>query len=142
MLKPLSDLSGTVRILASQYCLALRTDQDAPTGRTRRRHLKLDLAAIALRGDDLDDLGNHLARALNDHGVADPHVLAADLVFVVQCRARDDDACDGYWLQVRDRSDRAGAADLHLDAIYLRADLKRRVFVGDRPAWGTRVEAQ
>jgi len=47
------------------------------------------LRAVPLRGHDLDDLWDYLARPLNDDRVADPHVLAAYLVFVVQRGAGD-----------------------------------------------------
>ena len=60
------------------------------------------------------DLGNHVARAAHDHGVADPHVLARELVHVVQRRVADRDAADEHRLQARDRRQRAGAADLEL----------------------------
>src|SRR5512139_2727938 len=48
--------------------------------------------------DDLDDLGDHVARPLHDHGVADADVLLGDLVFVVQgCPAHRDAAhLDGF----------------------------------------------
>ena len=38
-----------------------------------------------LAGDNADDLRDHIACPLHDHGIADAHVLAIDLVLVVQC---------------------------------------------------------
>ena len=43
-----------------------------------------------LRRDYLDDFGDYLAGVLNDDGVADPDVLAVDLLLVVQGGALDD----------------------------------------------------
>jgi hypothetical protein len=57
--------------------------------------------ALAGRPSPPDDLRDHVAGALQDHPVADAHVLALDLVLVVQRRARDHDAADGDRLQLR-----------------------------------------
>ena len=70
-----------------------------------------------LVGDDADDLRDDVAGALHDHRVADAHVLARDLVLVVQRGVGDDDAADGDRLEPGDRRQRAGAADLDVDAV-------------------------
>ena len=49
----------------------------------------------ALVAHGLDDLRDDVAGPLHHDGVADPHVLAGDLVLVVQRRVRDDHAADG-----------------------------------------------
>ena len=85
--------------------------------------------------DDLDDLRNDVAGALHDDGVADAHILARDLVLVVQGRALHDDAADGDGLQPRDRRQRAGASDLNLDAVEERGRAFGRELVGNRPTW-------
>ena len=54
------------------------------------------------------------------------HVLARDLVLVVQRRVGDDDAADRHRLEPRDRRQRAGAADLDVDASSTRLALARR----------------
>ena len=67
---------------------------------------------------------------------------ARDLVLVVQRGVGDDDAADGHRMQLGDRRQRAGAADLDLD----RFDDRRRPFgrelVRDRPARAARDEAE
>ena len=66
---------------------------------------------------DADDLRDDVAGALHDHRVADADVLARDLVLVVQRGVGDDDAADRDRLQLGDRRQRAGAADLDLDVV-------------------------
>ena len=65
-----------------------------------------------------------------------------DLVLVVQRGVGDDDAADGDRMQLGDRRQRAGAADLDLD----RLDARRRPlggeFVRHRPARAARDEAE
>ena len=57
----------------------------------------------ALVGDDLDQVGDDVARALDQHGVADAHVLAPDLVLVVQAHVADRDAGQLHRLELRRR---------------------------------------
>jgi len=92
--------------------------------------------------DRADDLGNHVAGAAHDHGVADAHVLAVDLVLVVQGRVAHRGAADEHRLQLRDRRQLAGAADLHVDVQQQRGLLLRRVLVRDGPARLARLEAE
>ena len=90
--------------------------------------------ARPLRLHHRDDLRDHVAGALHHHGVADPHVLAVDLVLVVERRARDGDAADEDRAELRDRRQRAGAADAREDVLDHGGLLLRRELVGDRPA--------
>ncbi len=92
--------------------------------------------------DDADDLGDHVAGAPHDHGVADPHVLAPHLLVVVQGRVADRRAADEHRLELRDRRQLAGAADLHVDVAHRGQLLLRRVLVGDGPARLARLEAE
>ena len=91
---------------------------------------------------DREDLRNDVAGALHDDRVADAHVLARDLVLVVQGGVGDDDAADRHGLELGDRRQRAGASDLDLD----RLDDRRRLFGGKlmrgRPARRARHEAE
>src|SRR6476646_4689997 len=75
---------------------------------------------------DVDDLGNHVAGALDHDGVADPDIpalaqllaVAADPLDVVLIMQRDvlhDDAADADRLELADRRERTGAPDLDLD---------------------------
>src|SRR6185437_8895167 len=95
-----------------------------------------------LLGNDGDDLRDDVAGALDDDGVADPDVLAGDLVGVVQGGVLDDDAADGDRRQPRDWGDGAGAADLQVDGVEDRARLLGRELAGDRPARRARDEAE
>src|SRR5262249_1971708 len=86
-----------------------RTDQ--PAGAPPRRHALLAhrqrIADRAMLGepvglgvrrppleDDADNLRDYVTSALHRDGVADPHILARDLVLVVQCCALHDDTAD------------------------------------------------
>ena len=51
---------------------------------------------------DAEDLRDDVAGALHDHRVADAHVLARDLVLVVQRGVGDDDAADRHRLELGD----------------------------------------
>src|SRR3954464_6771677 len=75
---------------------------------------------------DVDDLRDDVASALDDDGVADPDVAALaqlfavaadalDVVLIVQCDVLHDDPAAPDRLQLADRRERAGAADLDLD---------------------------
>jgi hypothetical protein len=89
-----------------------------------------------------DDLRDHVAGPLQDHRVADPHVLAGDLVGVVQGGVGHRDPADRHGLQPRHRGDRAGAAHLQVDGLQDRAGLLGRELAGDGPARRARDEAQ
>ena len=91
---------------------------------------------------DAEHLRDDIAGALDDHGVADAHVLARDLVLVVQRRVLHDDAADGDRLELGHRRQRAGAADLDVDVVDDRGRLLGREFVRDRPARAARDEAE
>ena len=62
------------------------------------------------------DLGNHVSGTLDHDAVADPDILAFDLVLIVERGVRDRDAADPDGSQARDRGQGAGATDLDLDA--------------------------
>ena len=99
-------------------------------------------AALAVGVDHADDLRDHVAGALHDHLVADAHVLARDLVLVVQRGVRHHHAADGDRLQLGDRGERAGAADLDRDVVEGGDRLLGREFVRDRPARRAADEAE
>ncbi len=62
--------------------------------RAVRRELPAARPLLPLRDHRADDLGDHVAGLVHDHRVADPHVLARDLVLVVQRRQPDRRAAD------------------------------------------------
>jgi hypothetical protein len=86
--------------------------------------------------------GDHVAGAAHDHRVADAHVLASRLVFVVQRRVAHRRATDEHRLELGHRRQLAGAADVDLDAEHARRLLLRRVLVRHRPARLACLEAQ
>ena len=67
-----------------------------------------------------DDLGDHVAGAPDDDRVALAHVLAPDLVLVVQRRVGDGDAADDHRLEHRERRDLAGPPGVHVDLLQQR----------------------
>ena len=83
---------------------------------------------------DAEHLRDHVAGALDRHGVADAHVEPRDLVGVVQRRVLHHHAADRDRLELRDRRERAGAPDLDLDVAHHRRRLLGRELVRDRPA--------
>ena len=110
--------------------------------RTARRHDEHARVARPLVEHHADDLRDHVARAAHDDGVADAHVAPADLVLVVQRHVGHRRAADEHRLEARDRRDRAGATDLHVDGEQPRGHLLRRKLVRDRPARLARPEAE
>ena len=86
-----------------------------------------------LLGERRHDLRYHVARPLDDDAVADPQVLAGDVVLVVERRELDGGAADHDRLELREGHQRPGAADVDLDRVERRGGRGRRELVGDRP---------
>ncbi len=104
-------LHRAVRAHAPVVRLALEPHQRlVQLARAGRRELPLPTAPLALHDHRADDLGDHVARLAHDHGVADPHVLARDLVLVVQGREPDGGAADEHRLEHRERASRGRCA--------------------------------
>ncbi len=97
-----------------------------------------DAVALFLAGSLLKDrpyhLRYHVARPLDDDGVALADVLAPDIVLIVEGGLLDDDPADLHWLEDSERVQAACAADVDSDALELRRRLHRRELVGDGPA--------
>ena len=98
--------------------------------------------AARLVEHDLDHLRDDVAGALDRHRVADPHVEPLDLVLVVQRRVLHHHAADRDRLELGDRRQRAGAADLDLDVAHDGRRLLGGELVRDRPARAARHEAE
>ena len=103
--------------------------------------------------DDVDDLRDDVAGALDDHGVADADVAAVaqhlalaadalDVILVVQRDVLHHHAADADRFQLADRRERAGAADLDLDVLQDGDGALGREFVRDAPARRARHEAE
>ena len=84
--------------------------------------------------DDLDDLGDDVAAALDFDVVADEEAEALDLVGVVEGGAADGGASDGNGSEPGDGRELAGAADLDLDVLDLGDAAARGELEGDGPA--------
>ena len=96
---------------------------------------KIERLGVArpFRPYNFDDGRNDFAGFFDHDGVADANVLALDLVFVVQGRARNGAATDkrrfehGHWRE------NPRSSDLNFDVEQLRFDALGGVFVSDRP---------
>ena len=126
---------------ASPFSSISRKRRRAADRADLRKHIGLG-AARPLVEHDLQNLRDDVAGALDAHGVADADVLARDLVLVVQRRIGDDDAADRHRIELRDRRQRAGAADVDFDAAQDGRRLFGRELVRDRPARRARDEAE
>ncbi len=96
----------------------------------------------ALVQHHLDDLRDHVAGALQDHGVAHADVLARDLIGIVQGGVLDHHPAHGHRAQARHRRDRPGAADLDVDGVQHGAGPLGRELAGDGPARRAGDEAE
>ena len=151
------DVHGTARAPVDQAlgCLRGAVDRDAAIGnlallthhaRAARGaglgHLELNGIGGAQLKDGPHDLGNHVARLVHHDGIAHAHVLAADLVDVVQGRARDGRAGHQHGVELGHRGKHAGAAHLHTNLAQHGALLLGRELEGDRPAGRTGGKSQ
>src|SRR5207237_10716794 len=94
MAQVLEDLRRTGRIDAAGGRLARLADQIRAALRAFFRHVPGAARRRPLLGQHPDDFRNYVAGPLDDDVITGPHVLAGDLVFVVQRRAADRDATD------------------------------------------------
>ena len=124
--------AGEVRAVVADGPLV--ADDRRPAHRAGGGHLVLALVAGSLVRERADDLRDHVAGLLEHDVVADPDVLAADLVEVVEGRPCDRRARHLRRAQVGDRRQRPGPADVRDDVLDDGLDLLRRELVGDRPA--------
>ena len=99
-------------------------------------------AARPLVFDDAEHLRNDIAGALDRHRVADAHIEPRDLLGIVQGGVLHHDAADRHRLELGDRRQEAGAADLDFDIPDDGRRLLRREFVRDRPARIARDKAE
>ena len=143
MLQPLDDLGVADQAAgaAAAHLVPLAHRLGATDGAMGRKDVGRGVGGAAVQ-HDADDLGDDIPCALQGDGVADSHVLARDLVLIVQGRIAHDDAADGDGVQSRDGGQGAGTADLDVDPLQDGRCLLRRELVGDGPARAARDEAQ
>ena len=101
---------------------------------TPGRHGPRRRVSFPVTGDDLHDLRDHVARALDAHAVAGPHVEGPDHPLVVERGAAHRDAGDEHRLQPGDRGQLPRPPHLHVNGDEPRFRLPRRELEGDRPA--------
>ncbi len=87
-------------------------------------------------------LRDHVAGALDRHGVADAHVEFGDVVGVVERGVLHDHAANGDRFELRDGRQGSGAADLDVDVADDRRGLLGRKLVSHGPARVARDEAE
>src|SRR5699024_6619234 len=85
---------------------------------------------------------DHVPGPAQHDGITDTHVLAPDLVFIVQGRMPYHHAAHLHRLQPSDRRDDARAPDRGLDVEHDADRLARGKLIGDGPARRPRGEAQ
>src|SRR5207302_1036174 len=122
---------GPIRAAVHRFALGL-PDLGAAE-RAVLRHLER-LRAAAVRPRRPDDLGNHVACALDDDVVALANVLAVDVLLVVERCARDGHASDLHALEHRPRVERPGPPDPDQDLVQPRGRGQRRPLERARPA--------
>src|SRR5207253_216467 len=91
---------------------------------------------------DLDDVGDHVARALDQDRVAHADVLPADLVLVVKAHVADRHAGQLHGRELGGRRQRARLADVHLDRLDHGRRLARGELERDGPARMVRRRAE
>ena len=116
--------------------------QRLPAGRALRRRDDLDLGPGALgRVQHAGHERDHVARAAHEHGVADPDAARPDHLLVGERRARDGRPAHEHRLELRDRRDLAGLADVPEHVGQHRRLLLRGELEGHRAARGARARA-
>ena len=152
------DVHGAARGKVNQRLLALcRTEEPGRTARhglvlparhgrgadrTDARHDEFRRQNRALFGQYAHHFGDHITRAADYHRITDVHILAPHLVLIVQRGIGDSDAADEHRRQPRHRRQRAGPANLHVDAEHQGQGFLGRVFVRHRPARLTRDKTE
>src|SRR5205823_1611829 len=91
--------------------LALGAHDLRAAHRAGGRHAEALLAALPPLGHHLHDVRDHVARALEEDGVADADVLALDLVHVVERRVADGHPAHLHRLELRHGRQHARASD-------------------------------
>ncbi len=99
-------------------------------------------ALRSFREDGLHDFGDDVAGLAHDDLVAGPHVLQANLVFVVQRRQPDSRPADEHGLEHCERCRLPRATDRHHDVAQGRHAFLGRELVGDRPPRGVARRAE
>ena len=140
--QPLLQLGRAGGVGAAPDGLALGAIGLGPAGRALGRHLEGMGAGRPFRLDHLDHVGDHIARALDQHRVAHADIFLPDLVLVVEARPADRHPGQLHRLEQRRRSEGPRLPDVDLDLEHPGRGLARRELEGDGPARVVRRRAQ
>ena len=133
----LAQLGRAVGVHATVVHLALGADHGAVALGAQGREVKIKRSAGVIGVlDRLDDLGNHIAAALDTHPIAHQQAEALDEVGVVQRGAAYRGAADEDRRQFGHGRQLAGAAYLYRDSLDLRHARFGRELVSNGPARG------
>ncbi len=122
------------RVDAAQHHLAFLAHRGVAADRTVRGHDERRRAVGPLLEHDPDDFRNDVAAFLDDDRVADPDVLARQVLVVVERGLLDRGAAELNRVEERHRRHGPGAAHVEPDLADHRRRLLGRVLVGERPA--------
>ena len=129
-----ADLRRAIEIGASGHHLTFEAHGFRPADGTATRQAVAPGLSRSFGFHDAYDLGDHVPRALNDDGVAYPHVLSLHLVLIVQRSVRNGDSADPNRSKLGHRRERPGAAHLGLDSENHTGFALRRKLEGDGAA--------
>ena len=142
MAKELEEARRAVRVDAAADDLALEPHQLCLAHRAVRRRLPWSRAPGTFLQHGTHHLGNDITGLLHQHRVTLTHVLAGDVVLVVQRRPGDGGSRNHHRPEDRERRHRTGAADVDRDLLQHRLLLLLCELVRNRPARCPRDKAQ
>ena len=140
--QPLLQLGGARAVRAPPVRLPLGAEGDTLAGRAPRRELPGHRVGRAAGLDHLHDVRDDVAGALDQDRVADPDVLAADLVLVVEADVADHDPGELHRLELRAGREHARLADVDRDRAHDRGGLAGGELERDRPPRVVRRRAE
>src|SRR5262249_2255141 len=133
--EPLLELSGAGHIGAAPDGLSLRPLGARAARRAGVGHAEWYGLGRTLARDHLHEIGDDVARALDEHGIADADVLAGDLVLVVRPPVAQGAARQLHRLQACRGSEGACLTHVDGDVHHARGRLAGGELEGNGPAW-------
>ncbi len=127
---------------AAQRDLLLELQERLAADRTSLRRLDLLRAPRAFGDEDVDDFRDDVAAFLDGDRVSDAHVLARQLIEVVQRSVDDFRSAEAHRIELRDGGDRACPPDVVVHFPYDRLRRFGRVLEGYDPARRLRGRAE
>ena len=130
----LLELRGAIEGHAAVRHLVTLVHHGTAAGGASLGHIPLDRVGGALVQHRTNDLRDHVAGLVDDDGIAHAHILAADLVEVVQSCAGDGGTGHRDGVELGNRGEHAGAPHLDANLTQNGGLLLRRELEGDGPA--------